>query len=533
MMLEVFYTNKYDNKIALTDGEKNYTVLELKNLIASEILRIKDKKDNVVIYNEDNFAFIIQFFASVFCGKNIYLITDKARLNDINTDYDFLNDKSFDKTENYTFLKIDEQKIFINFFTSGSTNKPKTITQTLYNIMFEAKALGDEFKIYDENLTVMSTTTLSHRYGLVTHLMFPFIHGLKICTKCVTYPDNVDIENSVLVTTPSFLSSAIKYNLPFKITPKYIFSAGSKLDDAVFSDMEKHSNVIEIYGSTETGDIAYKIHCKDNLTLFKDVKMEVNEDNVKVISDYIYQNTAIVNDKIEVLGNQIILGKRTDRMFKIYEKRVSAEELEDKLKTSKYIENCYITKFSDKLVCLCALNNTGKDYIIDNNVPSLIKNLKQYLLKYSEIIPQKWKFIDEIPKTTMGKINTNLINHIFSVNLSLPVILNRDEKQNEIIYKVLFHKNCNFFNGHFPEFKLVPGVVQIYWAKEFAKAHFNVELGEGQWKRIKFSNIIKPDSIVNLRLIKDEKQVSYEFYSDEKKYASGTFLCENIFEGVL
>ena len=66
MMLEVFYTNKYDNKIALTDGEKNYTVLELKNLIASEILRIKDKKDNVVIYNEDNFAFIIQFFASVF-----------------------------------------------------------------------------------------------------------------------------------------------------------------------------------------------------------------------------------------------------------------------------------------------------------------------------------------------------------------------------------------------------------------------------------------------------------------------------------
>ena len=53
------------------------------------------------------------------------------------------------------------------------------------------------------------------------------------------------------------------------------------------------------------------------------------------------------------------------------------------------------------------------------------------------------------------------------------------------------------------------------------------------FKTIKFSNIIKPDSIVNLRLIKDEKQVSYEFYSDEKKYASGTFLCENVFEGVL
>ena len=69
MMLEVFTTNKYDNKITLTDGEKDYTVLELKTLIASEILRIKNKKDNVVIYNEDNLAFIIQFFASVFAAK--------------------------------------------------------------------------------------------------------------------------------------------------------------------------------------------------------------------------------------------------------------------------------------------------------------------------------------------------------------------------------------------------------------------------------------------------------------------------------
>ena len=532
-MLEIFATKKFDDKIALIDGEKNYTFSDIKKQIAWQIEGLKTKNKNVVLLGEDNYSFIIQFFASIYTKKNIYLITDRARLSDIKFEYELLGTQKFEEIEDYNFPDIDVKNIFINFYTSGSTGSPKTITQSLYNIMFEAKDLGDEFNLNDENMTVLSTTTLSHRYGLVTHLMFPFIHGLKICTKCITYPDNADIENSVLVTTPSFLSSAIKYNLPFKITPKYIFSAGSKLDDAVFSDMAKHSNVIEIYGSTETGDIAYKIHPKNNLTLFKDVKIEVKEDNVKVISKYIYQDTATINDKIEILGNQIILGKRTDKMFKIYEKRVSAEELEDKLKTNEYIENCYITKFGDKLVCLCALSNIGKDYIINNNVPSLIKELKQYLLKYSEIIPQKWKFIDEIPKTTMGKINTNLINHIFSVNLSLPIILNRVEKQNEIIYKVLFHKNCNFFNGHFPKFKLVPGVVQIYWAKEFAKAHFNVELGESQWKRIKFSNIIKPDSIVNLKLIKDEKQVSYEFYSDEKKYASGTFLCENVFEGVV
>ena len=74
--------------------------------------------------------------------------------------------------------------------------------------------------------------------------------------------------------------------------------------------------------------------------------------------------------------------------------------------------------------------------------------------------------------------------------------------------------------------------MQLYLAKEFANAHFNLSLGEGQWKRIKFSNIIEPDSIIDLKLECNDKQVTYEFYTDKKKYASGVFLCENIFKGV-
>ena len=475
----------------------------------------------------------MQFFASIYTKKNIYLITDKTRLSDINFDYELLGTQKFEEIENYDFPDINVNNIFINFFTSGSTGSPKTITQSLYNIMFEAKDLGDEFKLNDKNMTVLSTTTLSHRYGLVSHLMFPIMHKLKICTKNITYPDNVDVENSILIATPSFLNSVYKYNIPFKITPKYIFSAGSKLDNKIFEQLEKISNVIEIYGSSETGDIAYRTHHDENLKLFSNVDIKINEDNVEVISDYIYKRFAIINDKIEMNNDEIIIKNRTDRLFKIYEKRVSAEELENKLKTHNFVEDCYITKVEDKLVCLCAINKDGQKYLLDNNVAILTKLMKQHLLNYSEIIPQKWKFIDEIPRTYMGKINKNLITHIFNINLSLPVILDRKVTKDSITYKILFYKNCNFFNGHFPKFKLVPGVVQLYLAKEFANAHFNLTLGEGQWKRIKFSNIIKPDSIVNLRLEKNEKNVSYEFYSDEKKYASGTFLCENVFEGVL
>ena len=110
-------------------------------------------------------------------------------------------------------------------------------------------------------------------------------------------------------------------------------------------------------------------------------------------------------------------------------------------------------------------------------------------------------------------------------NLSFPIILDRELAENSIKYKIFFYNQCNFFNGHFPNFKLVPGVLQLYLAKEFANFHFGLELGQGQWKRIKFSNIIKPDSVVNLKLEHSKKQIIYEFYSDDKKYSSGAFLC--------
>ena len=66
-MFDIFTTNKYDDKIAVTNGKNSYTFSDIKKLIASEINYLKDKKKNVVIVGGDNFAFIIQFFASVFC----------------------------------------------------------------------------------------------------------------------------------------------------------------------------------------------------------------------------------------------------------------------------------------------------------------------------------------------------------------------------------------------------------------------------------------------------------------------------------
>ena len=529
-MQEVFYTKKYDNKTAIINGEEIFTFKDLKKQIAYEIENIKNKKENIIILTENNYSFIKAFWAGIFCGKKIYILTDKQRINELTEDFDIIENVSSGEMENYQFPKINEKNSIINFYTSGSSGTPKIIKKSLYNLLREAEDIEQEFNLKNKDYSVTSTTTMRHLFGLTFHLMLPFHSGLTIYTKTISYPENADKKNNILISTPAFLSSISKHNITFKICPEYIISAGSKLDEKVFKNLQTNSKIIEIYGSTETGIIAYKTSYDRPFELFKNVSVKVNKDNTEVASDYIYENKILINDKIEMSERKIFLKNRTDRMFKIQEKRISAEEAENRLNEHDFVNGCFITKNMDKLVCLCALSQSGQKYLLQNGISSLIKQLKQHLLKYFEIIPQKWKFIDTIPMTSAGKVNQKLINKIFNVNLSLPVILARNISENCIIYKIFFYKNCNFFNGHFPEFKLTPGVFQLYMAKEFANAHFGLNLGEGQWKRIKFSNIIPPDSIINLKLEKTDKQVVYEYFSDDKKYASGVFLCENIFK---
>ncbi len=529
-MLEVFTTNEYDSKIAVTDGINNYTFYDLKRLIAAEINFLKNKKDNVVIIEGDNFSFIIQFWAALFCSKKVYLITDKNRLKNLDFEYDVLEGYVKEPSE-FLNYDIDILSPLVNFYTSGSSGTPKLIKKSLNNLIVEAKDAGKELKLSQKNYTVMSSTTMCHLFGITMHLFVPLCNGLVISTKNISYPEDIDVENAILISTPTFLCALPKFDSSLKIPPKYIITAGSKLNKELYEYFEKQSDIIEIYGSTETGIIAHKIKYEDDFVLFNNVNIQVNGGKAEVQSEYIYEKKIVLNDDIEINNRYLKLNNRTDRLYKIYEKRVDAEEIEYHLKLNKFVNDCYITKSGEKLVCLCALSKLGQEFLLSNNISALTKNLKRHLYEVSEIVPQKWKFIDEIPMTKAGKINKNIVEHIFNINLSLPVILDRKLSENSITYRIFFYHQCNFFNGHFPEYKLVPGVIQLYLAKEFANIHFDLSLGQGQWKRIKFSNIIEPDSIINLKLERDEKQVSYEFFSETQKYASGTFLCENIFEG--
>lgn len=81
-------------------------------------------------------------------------------------------------------------------------------------------------------------------------------------------------------------------------------------------------------------------------------------------------------------------------------------------------------------------------------------------------------------------------------------------------YCLLLHvtPDLSCFRGHFPGQPVLPGIVQLHWATLVAAAHFGFKDPPQHIKRLKFSNVIIPPRIVELRLERiDQLQVQFNF----------------------
>ena len=527
-MLEKFYSNNNDIFLKNTSGELSFS--DFKTLVLNNLEKVKTKKDNVVISNDDVLSFIVDFFAAVFAKKNIYLADEIVNLKNLNFDYDILTDCEM----NYSLSKeklpeIDEKEIYVSLLTSGSSGTPKIIRNTLYNLVAEAQGIIDSTNLKKGSCIVATTTTCSHRYGFTYIILIPVLQDYMIYTDKLYYPDSVKFQNCILISTPSFLDILKNNNLKFPVSPECIISAGAKLKQETYEYLEQYQRVVDIYGATETGVSAYRNSSKDKeLTLLNDVKMIPDEDGTIVLTPYAIEKEVKVSDLIDVNGNKITIKARTDRLLKIQEKRISAQSIEEFLRKNSFVEDAYCFKKDDKIACLCALSDLGREFILSEGLNELKKFLKQHSRKQFEIIPQKWKFIDKLPVTKRGKTDSAFIERIFNMNFSFPIILKSDKAENSAKFKLWLYPSSNYFNGHFPKYPVTPGVVQLYLASFIGSRVFGEELSDGQMKRVKFSNIIKAGEVVDLILTRKKDSVEYEYRQGEKTFSSGVLSTQNI-----
>ena len=515
-----------DEKIVLKNKEGVFSQKDLKILLCPKINSLRSlKENNLLLTCDDNFEFILNFFAGILAGKELFLLSDSTKIKDFGND--FIKEVPADKNtagKAIDFTEFDPKNIFINFYTSGSTGEPKCVRKSFDNVILEVQELKRLFPADDDSVFV-TTLKLTHMFGFAFALIYPFYSGFIIDTDVIKFPEQIKADKYVFVSSPSFLDRMAKYDdNPYP--PEYIYSAGDKLKSETFKYFAQKSKVVDIYGSTESGTIGYRTDCNDDyFTLFGDSKIQISENNTTVLqSSYFYEDKLILNDYIEQKGDKFKVLGRSDRILKVQEKRISAIELENYLNEHPLIINSYCMKTGEKVAAVVVLTEEGKEKLLKYGSVEIIKELKSHMKNFSSIIPQRWRFLSEIPKTQAGKTDRAKIEEIFNRNLSAPLIFDKKIKEDTAEIVIAFPRHSNFFNGHFPDVPVLPGVVQLLFAHYFAQDMFDIKLNDKKIKKIKFSRVIKPDKKILLKFKNNEKSLDFTYTDEEKPFSSGTFI---------
>ena len=107
-------------------------------------------------------------------------------------------------------------------------------------------------------------------------------------------------------------------------------------------------------------------------------------------------------------------------------------------------------------------------------------------------------------------------------------ILAAETTENSVQLQIRVPENLYYFQGHFPDIAILPGVVLTHWVMEYLNQYFDVDasLFTGL-KGLKFQAIIRPNYELTLALTKlNDHKYSFNYSSTHGQHASGKVLFE-------
>ncbi|MFA0717954.1 AMP-binding protein [Vibrio splendidus] len=321
---------------------------------------------------------------------------------------------------------IDLAAIQLTLFTSGSSGTPKAIDKTLEHLDIEIAQLDKNWGDLLKGNRVHSTVSHQHIYGLLFRILWPLCSGVPFARHNLEFPEQIlshANKQSVLISSPALLKRLKHETKPAQLAG--VFSSGGPLptESAHQSRSLLGHLPIEVFGSTETGGIAFRQQegAQTPWQLFDCIEASLNSENcIKLLSPYIDKNNWYQTaDECEMVSsNQFILKGRTDRVIKIEEKRVSLVEVEKRLEQLPWISECVVIPFEEPerliLASVLVLSEEGQAKLATMSKGKFWLMLRSELRKWLEpiSIPRKYRVVDEIPLNSQGKRLTSHIEQL-------------------------------------------------------------------------------------------------------------------------
>lgn len=107
--------------------------------------------------------------------------------------------------------------------------------------------------------------------------------------------------------------------------------------------------------------------------------------------------------------------------------------------------------------------------------------------------------------------------------MNRPDIISIESDHNRVLIHLHIPAGLVYFPGHFPAYPVLPGVVQLQWAEEFARQQGMLDdLTFSRVERLKFMRVISTEYTVQLTLERPKPDtISFSYHSEHGLHSSG------------
>lgn len=407
--------------------------------------------------------------------------------------------------------------IALLLFTSGSSGTPVAIEKTLAQLDAEIEVLS---ALWDgppnADALVHATVSAQHFYGLLFVLLWPLASGRPFRTTRLGLPaelaNRLGERASVLVSSPAHLARLPEHPAWARAATRLtaVYSSGGPLPASAVADVVRLLGrpATEVYGSTETGGIAWRER-RDaadapDWTPFPNVTIAIDDGRLRVTSPQAGEPDGYLTaDRAGRTPRGFVLHGRTDRIVKLEEQRISLDAVERALTADPHVAAARVLVVDGVRRQLGAvLVPSAAGWLLhDRAGPAALGQAMREALADAlptHAIPRLWRCLPALPLNRQGKTPAALLARLFDPRRPPSVLLERGATRVRIRLSV--DARLPFFDGHFPGQPIVPGVAQLEWVMRYAQELFDPELAFAGIDGLKFQRTIEPGAEIDLTL---------------------------------
>ena len=437
--------------------------------------------------------------------------------------------------------RLDRSAEALVVYTSGSTGLPVAIEKRLSQLFDEVVALEAAFGTRLGDAFVLGTVSHQHIYGLLHRVLWPLAAGRPIVTERHAFPES--IVAAVMANSPAILVSSPAHlkRLPedleweeVRARLRRVFSSGGPLPTKALPACRAllGQAPIEIYGSSETGGIAWRQRSDDDDAPWQalpGVALRIEGNALSLRSPHASGEWETVADRVRARPGGFELLGRSDRVIKIEERRISLTAMEEALDDLRLLQESRVVPIEGERLTIGVVavpSEEGWALVDRSGKRALALAIRARLAAVVDAValPRHLRLVWAMPSDARGKTRDDALRALFDARRPEARLLSQNGATAVLRFAV--EGSLPFFEGHFPDLPVLPGVALVDWAVLFGRELFVMPPDFLGLDSLKFVKPVIPGTTVTLELAFDDARgwLSFHYASLAGRHAGGRIL---------